>query len=139
MNTRIKPKEIMVNLPAIHFFENENEIVSFVSAINAIIFGKSKIKYENLGILGGKDVALLYIKRDDESQQLHDEFVKLIDKEDAALHGVSEPANDVIEEVEPQEKHSFCFDCEDYVMLHIKGLEHCCCGEDWVDGKCESQ
>lgn len=78
----IKPKEILVNLPAVHLFDHENDMAEFASAINTIIFGKVKVKYELLGLLGGQSVGLFYLQRNNESQELHDEFMRLIEAEE---------------------------------------------------------
>jgi hypothetical protein len=83
---KIKPKEILVNLPAAHLFQNEDEMVSFASAINTIVVGKVKVKYELLGLLGGQSVGLFYIQRNNESQEIHDEFMRLIEAEEMQAH-----------------------------------------------------
>ena len=77
-----KPKDIQVNLPAVHLFSTEDEIPSLTTAINTIIHGKVKVKYEVLGVLGGRFVGLLYIQRNKESQEMHDEFVRMIEEEE---------------------------------------------------------
>lgn len=81
---KVKPKEIAVNLPAVHLFVTEDEIPALAAAINTIIHGKVKIKYEALGVLGGQFVGLFYVQRNNESQQLHDEFMELINEEEDA-------------------------------------------------------
>lgn len=72
----------MVNLPAVHLFASPEEIPELAAAINTIIHGKVKIKCEDLGILGGQHVGLFYIQRNMESQQLHDEFIQMINNEE---------------------------------------------------------
>lgn len=77
---KIKPKDIQVNLPAAHLFSDETEMASFASAINTIIHGKVKVKYEDLGRLGDQSVGLFYLQRNKESQQIRDDFVRMIDQ-----------------------------------------------------------
>jgi hypothetical protein len=79
---KFKPKEIMVNLPTVLTFQNEDEIVQMASAFNTFVHGKVKMKYETLGVLGGQVVGLFYIQRNNESQQLRDEFVEAINQEE---------------------------------------------------------
>lgn len=52
------------------------------AAFNTFVHGKVKMKYEILGTLGGQYVALFYIQRNSESQQLYEEFRKLIEEEE---------------------------------------------------------
>jgi|HubBroStandDraft_5_1064220.scaffolds.fasta_scaffold11763_3 hypothetical protein len=85
---KVKPKEILVNLPAAHLFQSEDEMASFASAINTIIVGKVKVKYEFLGLLGGQSVGLFYIQRNNESQEIHDDFMQLIEAEEMQAHEV---------------------------------------------------
>jgi hypothetical protein len=79
---KIKPKDIAVNLPAVHLFDGEAEMAIFALAINTIIHGKVRVKYELLGMLGGQCVGLFYLKRNNESQEIHDQFVQLIEEEE---------------------------------------------------------
>lgn len=79
---KTKPKDIQVNLPAVHLFQSEDEMALFAYAINTIIHGKVKVKYDELGTLGGQSVGLFYIQRNHESQILHDEFMRLIEAEE---------------------------------------------------------
>lgn len=79
---KFKPKEVLVNLPVVLTFAQEDEIVQMAAAFNTFVHGKVKMKYEVLGTLGGQYVALFYIQRNSESQQLHDEFVAMINAEE---------------------------------------------------------
>ncbi len=153
---KIKPKEIMVNLPAAHLFQSEDEMASFASAINTIIHGKVKIKYEILGTLGGQFVGLFYIQRNLESQEIHDEFRRLIEQEEMQVplsdleqlefDAAGDSEDDHSHEIDwmdgssqmEEPKHGFCHDCEDYIMLHQKGEDHCICGGTFIHGRCES-
>lgn len=79
---KIKPKEILVNVPIVLTFDDENKIPEFAANINTLINGKVKIKYEELGELGGQFVGLFYINRNDEFTELRLEFRKLIEAEE---------------------------------------------------------
>jgi hypothetical protein len=79
---KFKPKEVLVNLPVVLTFAVEDEVVQMAAAFNTFVHGKVKMKYEVLGKLGGQFVALFYIQRNNESQQLHDEFVEMINAEE---------------------------------------------------------
>jgi hypothetical protein len=84
---KVKPKEILVNLPTVLMFSDYNEIPQFASTINQIVHGKIKIKYEELGLLGGQYIGLFYIKRDEDSQRLRDEFMFAILQEEQERYG----------------------------------------------------
>lgn len=88
---KIKPKNIAVNLPAVHLFDGEAEMVVFASAINTIIHGKVRVKYEMLGLLGGQYVGLFYLQRNNESQEIHNKFVRLIEQEEITINLQGEP------------------------------------------------
>lgn len=77
-----KPKEILVTLPVVLLFPDYHEIPLFASTINRIVHGKVKVKYEELGQLGGQYVGLFYIQRDNESQELRDSFMTAIETEE---------------------------------------------------------
>lgn len=79
---KFKPKEVLVNLPVVLTFANEDEIVQMAAAFNTFIHGKVKMKYEVLGTLGGQYIGLFYMQRNNESQQLRDEFMELINQEE---------------------------------------------------------
>jgi len=97
---KFKPKEIQVNLPAVHLFSNEDEIPAMAAAINTIIHGKVKIKYETIGILAGQYCGLFYVQRNNESQELREEFLQMIDQEE-----LSAPL-DPVEKMLAEEKES---------------------------------
>lgn len=82
---KFKPKEIMVNLPTVLTFTAEDEIVMMAATFNTFVHGKVKMKYEVLGTLGGQYIGLFYIQRNNESQQLRDEFINLINEEEENL------------------------------------------------------
>jgi len=131
---KIKSKDIRVNLPAVHLFDSEDDIVALAAAINTIIHGDSHVKYELLGMLNGQFVGLLYIKRNLESQELHDQFMVLIESEEAARYGTppnvssDEEENELINESDTP-PHAMCNGCDS--LMHLKGMEHCICGDEW--------
>ena len=133
---KVKPKEVLLNLPVALLFDEPWEIASFAANINTILHGKVRLKAEELGSLGGRYVGLFYLQRNNESQEIHDEFIRLIEEEQMGTHA------QMSDEKLPQEEeiqHGLCEDCDD-VMLHIKGQDHCLCGNDLDNnGKCESQ
>ena len=77
----IKPKDISVNLPIVLGFDSSEEIPKFASTINTIIHGKVKVKCEELGVLGNQYMGLFYLQRNNEYQELRNEFINLIDRE----------------------------------------------------------
>lgn len=79
---KFKPKDVMVNLPVVLTFDNEDEIVQMAAAFNTFVHGKVKMKYEVLGTLGGQMLGLFYMQRNNESQQLRDEFMQMIQNEE---------------------------------------------------------
>lgn len=83
---KVKPKEVLVNLPVALLFEESWEIDSFAANINTILHGKVKVKLEELGMLGGKHVGLFYLQRNDEYFEIRNEFVRLIEEEIIADH-----------------------------------------------------
>lgn len=83
---KIKPKEVLVNLPIALLFADYHQIPEFASNINQIIHGKVRVKYEELGCLGGQYVGLFYLQRNQEFQEIRDEFKRLIEEEEIAIH-----------------------------------------------------
>lgn len=79
---KVKPKEIMVNLPIVLMFRDYHEIPQFAEQINTIINGKIKVKCEELGCLGGQYVGIFYLNRHDEYDELRESFVEMIEKEE---------------------------------------------------------
>ncbi len=79
---KFKPKEVMVNLPTVLTFTHEGEDAALAAAFNTFIHGKVHMKYEPLGMLGGQYVSLFYMQRNNESQQLRDEFMAAILQEE---------------------------------------------------------
>lgn len=83
---RVKPKEVLVNLPVALLFDQSSDIDSFAANVNSILHGKVKVKMEELGMLGGRHVGLFYLQRNDEYQEIRNEFVRLIEEEMIADH-----------------------------------------------------
>ncbi len=82
MKFRIKPKEILINVPVVLLFDNSDQINYFAANINQLIHGKSKLKAEELGCLGGQYVGLFYLNRDSEFTELRQQFVQMIEDEE---------------------------------------------------------
>jgi hypothetical protein len=79
---KVKPKEIMVDLPIVLPFTDYHDIPAFAATINTIIHGKVKIKCEELGILGRQYMGLFYFHRNDEYHELRKEFIEMIEQEE---------------------------------------------------------
>lgn len=88
-NMKVKPKEVLLNLPVALLFDEPWEIASFAANINTILHGKVRLKAEELGALGGRYVGLFYLQRNNESQEIHDEFMRLIEEEEVTQHDMS--------------------------------------------------
>lgn len=116
---KVKPKEIFVNLPVVLMFDNSEKIPEFASNVNTILHGKVRLKYEDLGVLGGQYVGLFYLQRNDEYHTLREEFINMINLEEIGttvtdveeeLEQVdSEELDDVTRPVDPEAKP--CIDC----------------------------
>src|ERR1700676_1675665 len=102
---RAKPKEIMVNLPAVHLFATEDEISQLAANVNTILHGKVRVKCETLGTLGGQFVGLFYLQRNNESQEMRNEFMRLIEQEEISYQ-------DIMLEDKPLPKDIICPDDE---------------------------
>jgi hypothetical protein len=83
---KVKPKEVMLNLPIVLLFDQEYKVPEFAANINQLMHGKVKVKYEELGTLGEQFVGLFYLQRNDEFSQLRQEFVELIEQERIRHH-----------------------------------------------------
>ncbi|CAB4196940.1 hypothetical protein UFOVP1290_460 [uncultured Caudovirales phage] len=83
---KVKPKEILVNLPIVLMFTDYHEIPEFASNINQLIHGKVHVKYEELGLLGSKYAGIFYLQRNDEFTDLRDKFKTMIEQEEVAIY-----------------------------------------------------
>lgn len=90
---KVKPKEVLINLPVALLFDEPLEIASFAANINTILHGKVKVKLEELGTLGGRHVGLFYLQRNDEYHQIRDEFMRLIEQEEIVNHSLQTPVS----------------------------------------------
>jgi hypothetical protein len=137
---KVKPKEVLVNLPVALLFDEPWEIASFAANINAILHGKVRLKVEELGTLGGRHVGLFYLQRNNESQEIHDEFIRLIEQEEIEAAGPA-PEPEWIDDAHPRDEdnyaHGLCKDCLEFDMLHQKGEDHCRCGGQMINGMCQ--
>lgn len=79
---KFKPKEVLINVPAVLMFDTSDEGIAFVANINTLLHGKVKMKYEELGILGEQLAVLFYLQRNGEFQELRDSFMRLIEAEE---------------------------------------------------------
>lgn len=79
---KVKPKEVLLNLPITLMFRDYHEIPAFAENINQLIHGKVKIKCEELGCLGGQYVGLFYLQRNDEFTEMRRTFKEMIEQEE---------------------------------------------------------
>lgn len=84
---KVKPKEVMLNLPITLMFRDYHEIPEFAKNINQLVHGESKIKYEELGLLGGQYVGLFYMNRNDEFAEMRASFKQMIEEEEQETWG----------------------------------------------------
>jgi hypothetical protein len=82
---KVKPKEVMLNLPIALLFDTQDEADIFASNINTLINGKVKVKMDNVGILGGRNVTIYYLQRNDEYSEIRTEFLRLIETEELGI------------------------------------------------------
>lgn len=91
---KVKPKEVMLNLPIALLFSTQDEVAQFAANINTLIHGKVKVKVEDVGVLGGQYVSIFYLQRNDEYRELREEFVQLIENEEMKIHETPESTYD---------------------------------------------
>jgi hypothetical protein len=87
---KVKPKEVMVNLPIVLLFNNEDDIPELASNFNTFLHGKVRLKYDVLGVLNGQFVGLFYLQRNDEFHHLRDRFIELIEQYEVNLHEIEQ-------------------------------------------------
>lgn len=83
---KVKPKEVLLNLPIVLLFDEDYKIPEFAANINQLMHGKVKVKYEELGVLGEQSVGLFYLQRNDEFAQLRQGFIEMIEQARIRLH-----------------------------------------------------
>lgn len=125
---KVKPKEILLNLPIVLLFDEEYKIPEFAANINQLVHGKVKVKYEELGILGEQHVGLFYLQRNDEFAQLRQEFITMIEQEEIRLHQMAIAISKVVEP--PTEPHLDCGEIyvskkERVGWKHVWRMGHC--------------
>jgi len=79
---RVKPKEVLLTLPAVRLFTQENQEAEWAAVLNEFLHGKVRVKYECLGKLGGQYAVLFYLQRNNEFSELREEFMELILQEE---------------------------------------------------------
>lgn len=79
---KVKPKEVLVNLPIVLMFEDDMKVAEFAANINTLIHGKVKVKCEELGMLGGSVAAIFYLQRNGEFTELRQQFMEMIEREE---------------------------------------------------------
>jgi hypothetical protein len=106
---KVKPKEVMVNLPVALLFDEPWEIASFAANINTILHGKVRLKVDELGSLGGRYVGIFYLDRNSEYHDIRDEFVRLIEQEEVVSHSDMSyvPASSTEDEIAEQYDENF--------------------------------
>jgi len=60
---KVKPKEVLVNLPVVLTLNQEGEDAALASGFNTFLHGKVRLKYEALGKLGDQYVSIFYLQR----------------------------------------------------------------------------
>lgn len=83
---KVKPKEVLLNLPIVLMFSDACKVPEFAANINQLVSGKVKVKYEELGSLGDQFVGLFYLQRNDEFTELRQQFMTLIEQEEVVQY-----------------------------------------------------
>lgn len=86
---KVKPKEVLLNLPVVLMFDDGDKIAEFASNINTLIHGKVRVKVEELGTLGGQYVGMFYLQRNGEFSELREQFMQMIEDEQVGVFLVS--------------------------------------------------
>lgn len=83
---KIKPKKVLIDLPIYLLFPSADELPQFAAHINAVLHGKVKLKYDELGSHAGQFIGLFYLERNNEYRDLR-EFVQcyVADGEEARM------------------------------------------------------
>lgn len=63
---KIKSKKVLIDIPCFQLFDDYHEASIFAQAINEVLHGKEKVKYEEIGMMGSKYVVLFYFHHDKE-------------------------------------------------------------------------
>lgn len=73
---KVKPKQVLVNVPVILTFYDYHEIRHVEDYFNEVFSGKNKIKSEELQSCNEEYAAIFYFKKDKEYTQLVKEYAK---------------------------------------------------------------
>lgn len=84
---KVKPKEVLANLPIVLTFTHEGEDAALASGFNTFLHGKVRLKYESLGKLNDQYVSIFYLQRNGEYNSLREQFVNIIEQEELTLAG----------------------------------------------------
>lgn len=126
---KIKPKEVLINMPVVLMFDDENKINEFAANVNTILHGKVKVKCEDLGVLGEQHVGLFYLQRNGEYHGLRETFVNMIEGEEvnqSDLFSHLEKAADATESRSKEKKRRR--DSEKYEKIYCSRTPECGCG-----------
>lgn len=80
MSFKIKPKDVLINVPVVLEFTDYREIPIFANDFNKLLHGKVKLKSEELGILNGKYMGIFYLERNSEYTSLRNSFMNMINE-----------------------------------------------------------
>lgn len=78
---KIKPKEVLVNLPCHFEFLHEDECAQMAANINAILHGRTRVKYDVMGTRGDLLICILYTERNREYLEYREFIEWLVDPE----------------------------------------------------------
>ena len=95
---KVKPKEVLLNLPIVLMFDDSDKVAEFASNINTLIHGKVKVKVEELGTLGGQFVGMFYLQRNGEFTELREQFMHMIEQEQLGVPPLEEGDDEDLEE-----------------------------------------
>lgn len=79
---KVKPKEVLVNIPVVYTLPDENDNAMLASNFNTFLHGKVRLKYDYLGKLGDQYVSIFYFHRNDEFHELRNSFMEMIEQEE---------------------------------------------------------
>lgn len=79
---RIKPKEVLIDVPTAIIMKDDDEAACFASNINTVLHGKVKIKTDYVGSLEAGEIFIFYLQRNDEFSELREEFLNMIESEE---------------------------------------------------------
>ena len=134
---KVKPKEVMVNLPVVLTFTHEGEDVALASGFNTFLHGKVKLKYETLGKLNDQYVSIFYLQRNNEYHDLRREFIDMIEQEEMRIEQPTTSTTiayaDMLKDPQPAEKVSYAEIRASGILVNDEGyycrqVPECGCG-----------